>query len=218
MDTFDFESVKKEFDNRKIAKAAEAQHTVERDKRNADIQRNADREAANDYKSMYDKLKKFVMLSTGVLSTDRIIRAMYGDWLTPQQEQRAILFEMHRNRQNPARLAELQNMLEASETRVSGEPQPFYQINRLRIPFEIPNEPGKIGYSILRQVLIWSPPVQDSGQYRITFVKRTNRYSVICMVKGKKITDFETETEFTKYLGYIFPPEVVSQIFFEFWE
>lgn len=177
----------------------------------------------DDLKSWFDKLRQFKMLSTGVPSLDDKIRKAWGDWLTPEEEYRAIKLEIAKSRTLPDKIPKLLAMLEDRIKRgivsTPDNSKPVYEITSKKIPFNVKdangNKTDELGFMKLRQVCVWSKAVHDSGKYRITYVRQ--KLSVICLETGKKIRELKPE-EFRKFLSFYFEAEVLENLLSEFWE
>lgn len=162
----------------------------------------------------FNRLRKFMMLSTGIKAVDEKVRAELGDWLTPSEEYVAIIREGKRPRLSPERKAELMALLEVrikkgivdTDTRF----EPFYNLSIRKIPFE--KENGEIGYTKLKQLFIYSNPIVDSGQYRIT--KRSESYICTDDKTGKHLNKFDSES-LDKFLSYLFDATTVNFILME---
>jgi hypothetical protein len=165
----------------------------------------------------FNRLRKFMMLSTGVPSVDEQVRAMYGPWLTPSEEFAAIVREANRPNLSPERKDDLQARLkvrvllgvEDKDTRF----EPFWEVATRHIPIEVKDTSGrKTGEKRFikhRTLFVYTNPVQDSGRYRIA--KRLGRYGVTDDMTGKRVQDLDSEG-LDRFLGFYFDQTTIYQI------
>ncbi len=93
-------------------------------------------------------------------------------------------------------------------------PEPSYEVSIKRIPFE--TDEGKIAFMKLRQLFVYSKPISNSGNLRITYKKEM--YSVIDQVSGKRVDTLDGEG-LILLLRWIFEDaDIINTIFQELHE
>lgn len=150
------------------------------------------------------KLKKFKMVTTGCAALDSQVRLFFGEWLTPSEEYSAICREI-----SVAEAIGDQERIAVFKAR---------KVERLRKGIADPVTPTiESSYEIVgRKIFMRTKPVTDSGIYRITYVKRYEKYSVVDEVSEKKIREFDSG-ELLHWLGYFFNRNEVTYLYAELW-
>ena len=181
------------------------------------LEKSANVENARYLLHTFNSLKKYRQLSTGCPRIDDQVRAAHGNWLLPSEERNAI--EDLLNRAKAKGKEEDQELVERLQ-RLKDVPDPtddfvpYYTIVIKKIPFE--TKDGKKGVMRLKQLLIWSKPITNSGCFRITYLKRINAWTIIDAKTGKKIDQLPLNS-LNGWLTHIFDRVTIQRIDEEMW-
>ena len=173
-----------------------------------------DSEIQGDYhKTLWNRLKKFKSLSTGIKDLDQKILESCGPWLSPKEEYEALRGEISRLETLKQDCEELKARLKDRIRRgieVKEDFQTDYQVKITHVPFE--TEEGDLAFMPLRQLFIWIKPVDNSGRLRITYLKRFDKFSIIDAETKKRVDQVDHEG-LARYLIFFFSTREVDQMY-----
>jgi len=139
---------------------------------------------------LWARLRKFQMLSTGVLSLDAQIRAALGDWLSASEERAAILRE---SKIQEISITELLSTLGTRQARPDN-------LNTIKPAWTL----------VGKRLYMCVPPVTDSGQYRI--YRRVGEFVVIDEITRKRVNNFKDTNGLERFLKFWFSASDVNLI------